>query len=178
MISSAKQLTDDDIKEAATYLSAQKPRRNVRINETDTVSRPVVASWTWIDPRSGVREPIGRRAVEVPEHLEEFELRDSHATFIAYVPPGSLKRGEALVTGTLPALVPACASCHGAELKGMALAPPIAGRSVSYALRQHYEIKSGLRTGANSAQMKPVLEKLEGDDLLAIVAYLASLPPN
>ena len=48
-------------------------------------------------------------------------------------------------------------------------APPIAGRSASYAMRQLYEFKLGLRTGGNAAQMKPVLEKLDGDDLLAIL---------
>lgn len=67
------------------------------------------------------------RLAEVPEHLQEFELRDARATFIAYVPPGSLKRGEALVTGKLPDRALACASCHGADLKGMTIAPPIAG---------------------------------------------------
>ena len=39
------------------------------------------------------------------------------------------------------------------------------------------ELKAGLRAGSNAALMKPVLEKLDEDDLLAIVAYLASLAP-
>lgn len=177
MISASKNLTDDEIRQAAAYFSALKPRRTIRVIETDTVPWPVVVNWTWVDPASGVREPIGRRIVEVPEHLEQFELRDPRATFIAYVPPGSLARGEALVTGKLPDLVSACASCHGADLRGMTIAPPIAGRSASYAMRQLYEFKSGLRTAGNAALMKPVLEKLDGDDLLAIVAYLASLAP-
>ena len=177
MIATAKNLTDDEITEAAAYYSALKPRRNIRVIETDTVPKPVVANWTWVDHKTGAREPIGKRIVEVPEHLEDFELRDARATFIAYVPPGSLKRGEALVTGKLPNLVLACASCHGADLKGMTIAPPIAGRSASYATRQLYEFKAGLRTGSNAALMKPVLEKLDEDDLLAIVAYLASLVP-
>lgn len=177
MIATSKNLTDEEIKVAAAYFSALKPRRNIRVIETDTVPKPVVANWTWVDHKSGAREPIGKRIVEVPEHLEDFELRDARATFIAYVPPGSLKRGEALVTGKLPDLVPACASCHGADLKGMTIAPPIAGRSASYATRQLYEFKAGLRTGSNAALMKPVLEKLDDDDLRAIVAYLASLAP-
>lgn len=177
MISASKNLTDDEIRQAAAYFSALKPRRSIRVIETDSVPRPVVVNWTWVDPASGVREPIGRRIVEVPEHLEQFELRDPRATFIAYVPPGSLARGEALVSGKRPDLVSACASCHGADLRGMTVAPPIAGRSASYAMRQLYEFKSGLRTAGNAALMRPVLEKLDGDDLLAIVAYLASLAP-
>ncbi len=177
MIATSKKLTDEEINEAATYYSTLKPRRNIRVIETDMVPRVVVANWTWVDHKTGVREPIGKRIVEVPEHLEDFELRDARTTFIAYVPPGSLKRGEALVTGKLPDRVAACASCHGADLKGMTIAPPIAGRSASYATRQLYEFKAGLRTNANAALMKPVLEKLDEDDLLAVVAYLASLAP-
>lgn len=177
MITSSKKLTDEDINEAAAYFSALKPRRNIRVIETDMVPKVVVENWTWVDHKNGAREPIGKRIVEVPEHLEEFELRDARATFIAYVPPGSLKRGEALVTGKLPDLALACTSCHGADLKGMTIAPPIAGRSASYATRQLYELKAGLRTNANAALMKPVLEKLDEDDLLAVVAYLASLAP-
>ena len=177
MISTSRVLTDDEIKEAAAYYSALKPRRNIRVIETDTVPKVVVANWTWTDPKTGAREAIGKRIVEVPEQLEEFELRDARATFIAYVPPGSLKRGEALVTGKLPHRVPACASCHGADLREMTIAPPIAGRSASYAMRQLYEFKAGLRTGSGAALMKPMLEKLDDDDLLAIAAYLASLAP-
>ena len=177
MIATSKKLTDEEINEAAAYYSALKPRRNIRVIETDMVPKVVVENWTWVDHKSGSREPIGKRIVEVPEHLEEFELRDARATFIAYVPPGSLKRGEALVTGKLPDRVLACASCHGADLKGMTIAPPIAGRSASYATRQLYEFKAGLRTNANAALMKPVLDKLDEGDLLAIVAYLASLAP-
>ena len=177
MLATSKHLTDEEINEAAAYFSALKPRRNIRVIETDVVPKPVVANWTWVDHKTGAREPIGKRIVEVPEHLEDFELRDARATFIAYVPPGSLKRGEALVTGKLPNLVPACASCHGADLKGMTIAPPIAGRSASYATRQLYEFRVGVRTGSNAALMRPVLEKLDDDDLLAIVAYLASLAP-
>ena len=177
MIATSKKLTDEEINEAAAYYSALKPRRNIRVIETDMVPKVVVENWTWVDHKSGARELIGKRIVEVPEHLEEFELRDARATFIAYVPPGSLKRGEALVTGKLPDRVLACASCHGADLKGMTIAPPIAGRSASYATRQLYEFKAGLRTNANAALMKPVLDKLDEGDLLAIVAYLASLAP-
>ncbi len=43
--------------------------------------------------------------------------------------------------------------------------------------QQLCEFKVGLRTNANAALMKPVLEKLDEGDLLAIVAYLASLAP-
>jgi hypothetical protein len=36
---------------------------------------------------SGGKEPIGERIIEVPVNIEQFELRDSRAQFLAYVPP-------------------------------------------------------------------------------------------
>lgn len=177
MISGSKSLTDEEINAAAAYFSAIKPKKNIRVVETDTIPTPVVANWTWIDPKQGEREPLGKRIIEVPEHLEYFELRDTRTTFITYAPKGSVKRGETLVKGKLPARVQACATCHGSNLKGTTIAPPITGRSASYAMRQLYEFKTGLRTNANAAQMKVVLENLDQDDMLAIVAYLASRSP-
>ena len=42
-------------------------------------------------------EPIGSRIIEVPADDEQAELRNPRSGFIAYVPKGSLKKGEALV---------------------------------------------------------------------------------
>jgi len=76
-------------------------------------------------------EPIGLRIIETPENLERTELRDDASGFIAYVPVGSIKKGESLVrTGDSGKTVP-CASCHGESLKGAGNAPPIAGRSLA-----------------------------------------------
>ena len=177
MIKGSKNLTDEEINEAAAYFSALKPKQNIRVVETETIPQPVVANWTWVDHKTGKREPLAKRIIEVPEHLEDFELRDARTTFIAYVPPGSLKRGEALVKGTVANSTIACATCHGEALRGMTVAPPIAGRSASYAMRQLYEFKTGVRIGSNAALMKPVVENLNSDDMLAIVAYLASRTP-
>jgi len=55
--------------------------------------------------------------------------------------------------------------------------PTIAGRSPTYMFRQLYDFKSGARKGANSAIMKAVVEKLGMDDMIALVAYSASLKP-
>jgi cytochrome c553 len=54
--------------------------------------------------------------------------------------------------------------------------PGIAGRSPSYLVRQLYDMQHGFRTGEWTSQMKPVVAKLSADDMLAIAAYLASLP--
>ena len=43
-------------------------------------------------------EPIGERIIETPEKTRDSAfLRNPRSGFIAYVPPGSLEKGEALV---------------------------------------------------------------------------------
>ncbi len=177
MIALAKQLTDDEISEAAKYFSAIKPRANIRVVEVENIPQNYVAGWVWADKKNGNTEPIGRRIIEMPEDLEDFELRDSRATFIAYVPPGSVKSGEVLVAGKVSGKAPACVTCHGQDLRGLDSTPPIAGRSPSTMIRQLYELQSGVRDGAMAAQMKPVVEKLNLDDMISIAAYLATRAP-
>jgi cytochrome c553 len=46
-----------------------------------------------------------------------------------------------------------------------------------YTVRQLYGFKDGSRNGADAAVMKPVVERLTDDDILAISAYLGSLEP-
>ena len=62
-------------------------------------------------------------------------------------------------------------------MKGLGPIPGLAGRSPSYLMRQLFDFKSGARAGAWSALMKPVAERLAIDDMLALAAYAASLPP-
>ena len=122
-------------------------------------------------------EPIGKRIIEVPEVLDQFVHRDTYARFIAYVPVGSVARGEALVKTGGEGKTLACVSCHGPDLKGVGLIPGIAGRSTNYVVRQLYDIKHGFRAGAFAALMKDVVVKLEEEDMLAIAAYLATQAP-
>ena len=70
-----------------------------------------------------------------------------------------------------------CSSCHGPDLKGVGTIPGIAGRSPDYVVRQLYDFQSGARAGVNSALMKPVVEKLSLDDMIALAGYAASLTP-
>ena len=156
MIALSKAITDDEVQEAAAYFAARTPRQNVRVVETADVPVTVVAGWFLADAKTGAREPIGQRVIEVPENLEQFENRDTHSRFIAYVPPGSVARGEALAAG-VPGKTDRCAICHGPDLKGLAGIPPIVGRSPSYAVRQLYEFQTGARNGAAAALMKPVV---------------------
>lgn len=176
-MSLAKAISDQEVKAAAEYFASLKPRWTVKVVETDMVPKTFVAGWFLADAKSGEKEPIGQRIIEVPEDLDQFESRDPRARFIAYAPVGSVKRGEALVVNGGAGKTTPCAICHGADFKGVAAIPPIAGRSPSYLVRQLYDFQSGTRAGAASALMKPVVEKLTVDDMAAIAAYLATRAP-
>jgi cytochrome c553 len=176
MIALSKAITDEEIHEAADYFAARAPRHNVRVVETAEVPKTTVAGWFLADTRSGEKEPIGQRIIEVPENLEQFENRDTHSHFVAYVPIGSIARGKALAEG-VPGKTDRCAICHGPDLKGLAGIPPIVGRSPSYAVRQFVEFQTGARNGAAAALMKPVVANLTLEDMVALAAYLASQAP-
>ena len=44
--------------------------------------------------------------------------------------------------------------------------------------RQLYDIQAGTRHGSMTELMKPVVAKLNGEDIIDLTAYLASLPPQ
>jgi cytochrome c553 len=61
---------------------------------------------------------------------------------------------------------------------GMGPVPGLAGRSPSYLVRQLYDMRQGKRSAEWTSLMMPVVNKLTTDDMLSIVAYLASLTPS
>jgi len=176
MISLSKPMTDAEIAAAAAYFSALKPRAVIKVVEADTVPKTFITFNHLAALPSGEKEPIGKRIVEVPEVLEQFANRDTHAQFIAYVPPGSVAKGEALVK-TGGGKTVQCTICHGPNLKGIGAMPGIVGRSPSYMVRQLYDLKSGTRAGPFSSMMKPVVADLSVDDMAHIAAYLATQAP-
>ena len=165
------------VEAAATYFSTLKLKPIIQIIETNVVPKTHVHGWHLADLKNGQSEPIGERIIEVPENLEQFVSRDSRSRFIAYVPPGSLEKGKILVTTGGQGRTVQCAICHGPELKGLGPIPGIAGRSPSYIVRQLYDFKHGARAGIGSALMKPTVEKLALQDMIALAAYAASLSP-
>lgn len=177
MISLSKVVTEEEVQQAARYFSSLKPKQNIRAVETAKVPKTYVAGWFLAVSPGKATEPIGDRIIETPENVEQFESRDSRTKFVAYVPPGSLRRGGAIVNGKVPAVAPACAICHGKSLTGMGPVPSIAGRSPSYLFRQLYEFQAGIRSGKNAAQMKQPVANLSLKDMTAVAAYLASLKP-
>jgi cytochrome c553 len=180
MIAFAKAMTDDEIKAAATYFSSMKWTPWIRVVEASTVPKTRIAGGMFLalEGAEAGKEPIGQRIIEVPEKTEDTEsLRNPHSGFIAYVPPGSIKKGEALVT-TGAGKTTQCGVCHGADLEGLGPVPGLAGRSPSYLVRQLHDMQIGTRKGQWSDLMKPVVAKLSAEDMLNIAAYTASRVPG
>jgi cytochrome c553 len=177
MIESAKALTEQEARSAADYFSSLKPRANIKVIEADRVPKTYVAGMYFAAMASGGSEPIGMRIVEMAIDVEQFERRDPRTPFVAYVPEGSVARGEALAKGAAPKTPAACASCHGDNLQGVGSVPRLAGRSPTYLVRQLYDFQKGVRGGPNAAPMKQVVEGLSEQDMLSLSAYAASLSP-
>jgi cytochrome c553 len=178
MIGFAKAMSDDEIAAAARYFSSMQWTPWIKVIETATVPKTHIGGGMFLRLESGEKEPIGQRIIETPVNTEATEiLRDPRSGFIAYVPVGSLKKGEDLVVRGGAGKTAPCGVCHGDDLKGLGPVPGIAGRSPSYLMRQLVDMQQGTRNGEWSNLMKPVVSALTYDDLLAVVAYAASREP-
>ena len=170
-------LPDEEMRKAVEWFANLKPTVWYKVIEADTVPK------TWVNggrmrlplPAGGT-EPLGNRIITLPQDPARVELRDPHSGFIAYVPKGSLKRGEELVTKGGGKTI-ACATCHGDNLRGLGDVPRLAGVHPIYVVRQLYNIQVGANSSSAAALMKKVVEKLSEDDMVAIAAYTASLQP-
>ncbi|HEV8415688.1 MAG TPA: hypothetical protein VGQ49_19010 [Bryobacteraceae bacterium] len=174
----AKGLPDEDMHKAVEFFAALKPAVWYKVEEAQTVPK------TWVNGGrmrfalpGGATEPIGNRIVTLPQDPARVESRDPHSGFIAYVPPGSLKKGEALVKTGGSGKTIACEICHGEGLKGLGDVPRLAGIHPIYIVRQLYNFQIGANSSTAGAQMKKVAEKLTEDDMIAIAAYAGSLAP-
>jgi len=177
MIAIAKAMTDEEIKAAAEYFGSMPWTPWIQVVETGMAPKTRISGGLFLALDGGEKEPIGNRIVEVPESAEATETyRNPRSAFIAYTPPGSVKKGEALVTSGAGKTL-ACGSCHGANLKGLGPVPGIAGRSPSYLVRQMYDMQVGARKGVWTPLMTKVVSNLTEDDMLYIAAYTASIMP-
>ncbi len=183
----AKAMSDDEMKEAAEYFGAMKWTPWTRVVETDWVPKTRIEGNLFLPAERERTEAIAGRIIEVPEDARQSEgLRSPRSGFIAYVPVGSIKKGENLVTTggvsvvdgkIVPGKTLACAGCHGADLMGLVDVPGIAGRSPSYLVRQIYDLQQGTRRGKSSPLMLPVVANLTTADMVAIAAYVTSFVP-
>jgi cytochrome c553 len=89
-----------------------------------------------------------------------------------------LDRGRQLVTEGDPALnVPACISCHGRRLSGVAPAVPgLLGVSQDYLTAQLGAWRMGVRAAAAPDCMREIVQRMRREDLNAATAWLASQP--
>ena len=168
----ARLLSDAEMRAAAQYYSAIAWKPWVKVVESETAPKTRQSAAGLFIPLGEETEPLGQRFIEVPEFPDRTErLRDPKAGFVAYVPAGSVAKGKTLVT-TGGGKTVQCGACHGATMQGAGDVPPIADRTVSYAVRQLYNYQQGTR---QSQVMQPVVSKLSPDEIIAIAAYLASL---
>lgn len=184
MIALAQAMTDDEMRESAEYYAHLPATPWVRVVETELVPpvKPTGAR-LFLPLPDAPREPIGTRIVEVPDNVEQFEISNPRSGLLAYVPVGSIRRGERLVTTggatvvdgkEVPGRTIACVTCHGPDLKGKDDSPPIAGRSPSYLIRQLQDVKMGTRRSPLSLTMLPVVANLTNADFVDIAAYVSS----
>ncbi len=176
MATIARGISDADIKAAGDYFAGLKPVPWTKVVESATVAKSFLVGTMRFPLPKGGKEPIGQRIIELPVNDAGAQNRDPHFGFVAYVPPGSIKKGEALVA-TGGGKTVQCATCHGPDLKGVGEVPLIAGHSTIYIFRQLHDFQTGMRAGASAALMKPVVAKLDTDDMIAIAAYVASRAP-
>ena len=127
-----KGLTDTEKNQIAEYFSSMAFRPWVRVVEAQEVPQVRLTNGGLMVPLADLPPmPLGQRIIEVPENPERTEvLRDPRSGFIAYVPVGSLAKGEALVT-TGGGKTIQCALCHGPDHRGVGAIPSIAGRTVA-----------------------------------------------
>jgi cytochrome c553 len=174
----AKELTKAEIKEISDWFSALTPRKITKVVEVSQVLKTYVDDTRMrLVTQPSIMESIGNRIIEVPDNLPAVKKRHPDSHFISYVPKGSIKRGESLVNTGNGKTVP-CASCHGIDLAGSAIAPAIVGNYASYSVRQLHGFKGGSRKGGQSVMMLGVVNALTDNDIVDISAYLTSLPVN
>jgi len=168
-------MTDEEIHETAEYFAAIPFTSRVKVIESQTVPKTrLVAAGVYFALEGNETEPLGSRIIEMPETANDFIYRDSRSSTVAYVPVGSIKKGERLVTTGGDGKTTQCAICHGPDLLGLGPVPGIAGRGPSYLVRQLFDMQHGYRKGVWTSLMKPAVEKLSTDDIIDIVAYLSS----
>ena len=81
------------------------------------------------------------------------------------------KGRELFQKGSAERQIPACASCHGADAKGVSIFPRLAGQHAAYLSKQIQLIQSAVRS---APVMHGIIQHLNDDDTKALAAYLQS----
>ena len=95
-----------------------------------------------------------------------------------HAPPATLRRGEQLVRdGDAARGIPACASCHGQAMTGVApVVPGLLGLSRDYLLSQFGAWRNGQRRAVEPDCMGEVARRLSEEDVGAMAMWLSSQP--
>ena len=174
----ANALSEQETREAADWFASLTPKPFTTVKEAAMVPKTFVGNGRMrFKLETGGTEPIGNRIITVPDDQDRVRHRDPHTGFTAYVPPGSIARGRALVQTGGNGKTIACATCHGEGLRGLGNVPHLAGLHPIYVARQLYLFKDATRNGVDAQLMKKPAAKLTDDDILAVSAYLGSLAP-
>ncbi|HKQ23285.1 MAG TPA: c-type cytochrome [Burkholderiales bacterium] len=174
----AKEVSEEESQQAAEWFAKLKPSRFTSVIEAGMVPKTFVGNgrMRFVEPGGGT-EPTGNRIITIPEDQLRARLRDPNSGFIAYVPPGSIAKGEELAQTGGDGITVRCATCHGPGLRGAGNVPRLAGVHPIYIARQLYLFRDGARNGALAALMKPTVDKLTDEDILNLSAYVGSLVP-
>jgi cytochrome c553 len=174
----ANALSDEEIRQGAEWFAALKPYPWTKVVEATMVPKTFVGGgrMRFAQPGGGM-EPLGNRIITLPQDQSRVTKRDPHSGFIAYVPTGSLKKGEAFVKTGGSGKSVQCAICHGDNLQGLGNVPRIAGLHPIYIARQLYQFKDGSRNGGDAQLMKKPVAEMSDADIIAIAAYVGSLNP-
>ena len=170
----AKATSDEDIRQAAEYFAALKPAPWVKVIETATPPKTFIATagrHRELHPDGGM-EPIGQPHPGDSREPFRTEIRDPHSGFIAYVPPGSIARGEALVkNGRLRAPSWRGAEGHGRNAAFGRIAAALCGAAA-------FRFPLWLERRQGRAADEALAAKMSEDEIIAIASYLGSLPPQ
>jgi cytochrome c553 len=176
MANFAKEMTIEQTMEIANYYASLPVEALVDVVESEMVPRTFVGprDITAVHPDGG-EEQLGERIIEITK-TPSAPYTNGEVAFTAYVPIGSVAEGRELAERGLGRTV-SCGLCHGADLQGNGDIPGIAGRSPLHNARQLMEYRNGMRAGDSAQPMIGVSENLTDAEIIAISAYVASLPP-
>ena len=115
--------------------------------------------------------------MEIANHFASLDLPYPPAQ-TTQAPAATLARGEQLVRhGDATRGVPACASCHGAAMTGVAPAMPgLLGLPHDYLLGQLGAWRAGMRRAAAPDCMGDITRRLSPQDVVAVATWLSSQP--
>jgi cytochrome c553 len=163
----AKELSDEEIRQAADWFAKLKPAAWTKVTEAAMVPKTFVGQgrMRFVQP-GGEMEPIGNRIITVPLDQTKARLRDPHSGFVAYVPVGSIAKGKALAETGGAGKTIACSICHGDGPKGLGERSE-AGRPAPDLPRPSVVLfLDGTRNGGDAQLMKKPVAKSTDEDIL------------